>query len=317
MIEPEAKDFISLIQAIAWPVTTLAGLFYFRRPLRKLIEELPGRASKISIFDFSIELAKVPALSTTWSAGDVDIRRLTAAHMFDSNTQDLIQQISSPGTADYAVIDVGDGHQWLTSRLFLIAELLDRMRSLDCLVFVQNLGTSRPIFIAIADPKGVRWCLGRAYPTLETALAYAYAELFPRPPMMPYGPVIYSSRGALDLNQAAQLLRKFLELIQQPVLPNDPHGWTELGAPPFWEYAQWLDVQRLNTDLADILSTSSLEDSPDLPNTQRIERILRRKGSFVALVDKNGFFDSLVDRRLLFEQAGNSVLQPKIAGEST
>jgi hypothetical protein len=214
------------------------------------------------------------------------------------------------------VIDVGDGYQWLTSRLFLIAELLDRMRSLDCLVFVQNLGTARPIFIAMAKPEAVRWCLGRAYPMLETALAYAYAELFPRPPITVYGPVIYSARGALEINQAAQLLRKFLELIQQPLPPPDPRGWTELGTPPFWEYAQWLDVRRLNTDLAEILSTSSFEDSPDLPNTQRVESILRRKGSFVALVDRNGFFDGLVDRTILFEKAAFSALQPKAAGRS-
>jgi hypothetical protein len=56
----DVKDFILLVQATAWPLTTLAGLFYFRRPLRKLFEELSGRASKITIFDFSIELAKVP-----------------------------------------------------------------------------------------------------------------------------------------------------------------------------------------------------------------------------------------------------------------
>jgi len=51
----EPKDLISLIQPLAWPITTLVGLFYFRRPLHKLIEELPCRASKISILDFSIE----------------------------------------------------------------------------------------------------------------------------------------------------------------------------------------------------------------------------------------------------------------------
>jgi hypothetical protein len=311
MIAFEPKDLISLIQSLAWPVTTLTGLFYFRRPLRRLIEELPGRASKISVFDFSIELAKVPELSTTWSAAGVDIRRLSAAAMFDSNTHDLIQQISGSGAADYAVIDIGDGHQWLTSRLFLISELLDRMRSLDCLVFVQNRGTIRPVFIATAEPRLVRWCLGRSYPMLETALAHACAELFPKPPQMPYGSVIQSSRGALDIHLAAQLLRSFLQLIQQPGPPADARDWTQLGTPPFWEYAQWLDPQRLNTELGEILCTSSFEDSPDLQNTQRVEGVLRRTGAFVALVNKNGHFDGLIDRRVLLENATASALRGK------
>jgi len=276
MIMVELKDLITLVQALAWPVTTLTGLLYFRQPLRKLIEELPGRASKISVLDFSIELAKVPELATTWSAAGVDIRRMSAAGMFDSNTHDLIQQISSYGAADYAVIDIGDGNQWLTSRLFLISELLDRMRSLDCLVFVQSKGDIRPNFIATADPKLVRWCLARAYPMLETALAHAYASLFPKPPLLPMGTVIQSSRGALETNQAAQLLRAFLELIQQTIPPVAPLGWTALGTSPFWEYAQWLDAPRLSADLGEILSLSSFEDSPDLPNNQRVESILRR-----------------------------------------
>jgi hypothetical protein len=313
----EPKDLISLIQSLAWPITTLVGLFYFRRPLHKLIEELPGRASKISILDFSIELAKVPELATTWSAAGVDIRRLSAAGMFDSNTHDLIQQISSSGAADYAVIDIGDEDQWLTSRLFLISELLERMRSLDCLVFVQNRGTIRPVFIATAEPKLVRWCLGRAYPMLETALAHAYAALFPKPPQLPFGSVLHSSRGALETNQAAQLLREFLQLIQQAIPPLDPRDWTALGTPPFWEYAQWLDAQRLNTDLEEILSISSFEDTPDLPNSQRVESILRRTGSFVALVDKTGHFDGLIDRRLLLENAAASALQRKSSERAT
>jgi hypothetical protein len=277
------------------------------------MEELPGRASKISVFDFSVELAKVPEMSTTWSAAGVDIRRLTAAGMFDSNTHDLIQQISSSGVADYAVIDVGDGRQWLTSRLFLISELLDRMRSLDCIVFVQTATAARPVFIGTANPRLVRWNLGRAYPMLETALAHAYADLFPKPPQTIFGTVIQSFRGALDINQAAQFLRNFLTLIQQPGPPADPHDWTQLGEPPFWEYAQWLDVQRLGRDLGGVLSTSSFEDSPDLPDTRRVEAILRRTGSFVALVDKNGHFNGLVDRNLLVENATSSSLQKRMS----
>src|SRR5688572_4821183 len=109
----ESKDFIALAQALAWPATTLFGVLYFRGPLQKLMKELPGHASKITLFDFSIELARIPQMTSTWAAGNADIRRMTPASMFDSNTADLIQQIASAGTVEYAVIDLGDGKQWL------------------------------------------------------------------------------------------------------------------------------------------------------------------------------------------------------------
>jgi hypothetical protein len=307
----EAKDVIALAQALAWPLTALAGVLYFRDPIRKLMEELPGRASKITLFDFSIELARVPQMTTTWAAGSADIRRLTPASMFDSNTADLIQQISGTGAADYAVIDLGDNRQWLTSRLFLIAELLDRMRSLNCLVFVQTRDAARPVFIGHAEPRAVRWCLARAYPMLETALAYAYTSRFPQPPQKPYQPIIHSPRGALDVNTAADLLRDFLQNIQQPVPPQPPTDWTELGDPPFWEYAQWLDARRLGSDLSGVLATDTFEDSPDLSDSQRVEGILRRTGSYVALVNRHGFFEGLVNRSILLEKAGSSVAHPK------
>jgi len=307
----DAKDVIALTQALAWPLATFVGVLYFRDQIRKLMEELPGRASKITVFDFSIELAKIPQMTTTWAAGNADIRRLTPASMFDSNTSDLIQQISSAGSADYAVIDLGDGRQWLTSRLFLIAELLDRMRSLNCLVFVQTRDTARPILIGHAEPRAVRWCLARAYPMLEAGLSHAYASQFPKPPQAPYQPIIYSARGALDFNTAAGLLRTFLQSIQQQIPPQPSTEWTELGNPPFWEYAQWLDAHRLGSDLSGVLATDSFEDSPDLGNSQRVESILRRTGAYVALVDRHGFFEGLVDRRILLEKASSSLAQPK------
>jgi hypothetical protein len=198
------------VQALAWPVVALIAFIYFRGPLGKLMAELPRRASKITVFDFSIELAKVPQMSTNWSAGGADVRRLTQASMFDSNTSDLIQQISSTGVADYAVIDLGDNKQWLTSRLFLIADLLDRMRSLDCLVFVQTLNTPRPVFIGMAHPRAVRWCLARAYPMFETASNGGLRQCFRSPrfplaPALPGGPVVFSFRHQDGSNSREEL----------------------------------------------------------------------------------------------------------------
>jgi hypothetical protein len=315
-----AKDVVELILTLAWPVVACIALIYFREPQRRLLAERPRRASKITGFNFSIELAKVPQMTTNWSAGGVDVRRMTPASMFDSNTSDLIEQISGTGVADYAVIDLGEGREWLTSRLFLIAELLDRMRSLDCIVFVQTRATSRAVFIGLAHPRAVRWCLARVYPWLEPALVQAYATQFGLPAATPNLREITSTRGAIPINKAAEMLKAFLNQIQKPtpaaippaVLPDQESGWIDLeSSPPVREYAEWLNAQRINTLLADVISTSSFEDSPDLPNSERVESILRRTGAFVALVDRHGFFEALVNRQILLETAAASAVQPK------
>jgi hypothetical protein len=322
MICLEGKDIVALIQALVWPIVALVALVYFREPLRKLAAELPRRASKITVFDFSIELAKVPQMSANWSAGNVDVRRLTPANMFDSNTSDLIKQISGSGTAEYAVIELGKGQEWLTSRLFLIADLLDRMRSLDCLVFVETRNTPRPVFVGMAHPKTVRWCLARSYPLFDTASVQAYALTyagFGQPPAIPYRATILSCRGALDVNDAANYLRSFLNLIQQntpaipPGVPHDPppSGWVDLEGSNIREYAQWISPQRLDADLSEGLSTASFEDSPDLSNRERVEGILRRTGKYVALVDRHNYFQGLVDREFLMEKVTTTAVQVK------
>jgi hypothetical protein len=82
----------------------------------------------LSVYEVSIELAAVPELSSTWEAGPADVRQLTPATVFDSYSQSLFQELLQPGQADYAVVDLGDGRKWLTSRLFIFALVLGRVR---------------------------------------------------------------------------------------------------------------------------------------------------------------------------------------------
>jgi hypothetical protein len=113
---------------------------------------------------------------------------------------------------------------------------------------------------------------------------------------------------------------EFLKRIQKATPPTvspakepvQEAGWIDLeSSPPVREYAEWLNPHRLNALLADVISTSSFEDSPDLPNSKRVESILRRTGAFVALVDHQGFFEALVNRQILLETAAASALRPK------
>jgi hypothetical protein len=57
---------------------------------------------------------------------------------------------------DYAVFDLGDGRKWLTSRLFVFATMLERMRGIRCCVFLESSGVVEKRFVATASPNAVR-----------------------------------------------------------------------------------------------------------------------------------------------------------------
>ena len=69
----------------------------------------------------------------------------------------------------FVEVDLGTGHEWLSSRLFITAELLRRARGAHSIIFLatQN-GTTRD-YVGIADISSVRWGLAQRYPTLDVS----------------------------------------------------------------------------------------------------------------------------------------------------
>ncbi len=194
-MKPEFRDLVELVRATAWPVTVIAAVFFFRKPLSQFLANLGQRVKKFSIFEFALELSSVPEFTPSWSAPSLsDVRQPSPADQFSSYAMALIEQIRSDAASDYAVIDLGTGQQWLTSRLFIFAVLLQRMRALRCFVFVETAGETHQKFIAMASPEGVRWGLARRYPWLEQAFAQSYGNL--------WSIQILSNSGALDTGLA-------------------------------------------------------------------------------------------------------------------
>jgi hypothetical protein len=170
---------VQLVGALAWPAAILAAVVLLRKPLASLLEDLGKRATKLSIFQFAVELATVPELAPSWNVPGGDVRQLTRADVFDSATMSLFQELSGAGASDYIVVDLGGGNQWLSSRLYIFVLLLQRMRRLTSVVFTAAKGDETGVFIGIADPARVRWALAMEYPWLESAFARAYAQIAP------------------------------------------------------------------------------------------------------------------------------------------
>jgi hypothetical protein len=275
------------------------------KPLLKALESLGQRATKLSLFDVEIDLATVSEFKPSWSIGSIDVRKITPSFMADSATITLFEQITANDASDYAIADLGTGKEWLTSRLFIFAIMLYRLRGLKCFVFLETTGNLDKQFIGAALPANVRWALAKQYPWLEAAYIEAYATLTRSNPSLHSDQFILSETGAMDTENARSLVSTYLANIQSslPPTPSESQQWVPLEppAPPSWEHAEWIDGNRLKNDLRGVLLDCHVEDSPFTPPDKRVGAILRCESQFVALVKKGTRFSSLVDRQTLLE----------------
>jgi len=227
---------------------------------------------------------------------------------------ELFKQFEDNKVADYVVIDLGTGQNWLTSRLYIFAIMLERMRGLRCFVFLATRDDINQRFLGIASPDKIRWALARRYPWLEMAFAKVYFDSSENSHITP-GLRILSATGALDRELAQEVVYHFLSNpnIQQLLPPNtspnpDDGEWEFLrtkDGQQLWEHAKWLDATLLGQDLSDILQQDEstwLKESPSASYTEQARSIIRRNVSFVALVDEQKRFKSLIDRQGFLER---------------
>jgi hypothetical protein len=336
------KDIIGLVQAISWPIFGVIALFLLYKPISSFLVSLGGQnvqTVKFTVLQlFAVEYSKASNFTPTWSFPGLDLRFAPGNKITTSGGSSLFQQFKGNEPLDYALFDIGDGKKWLTSRLFIFAIMLERMRGLRCLVFVETTSDVQQRFLGIASPSEIRWKLAMLNPWLEPALARAsyfkqYSVYIPDVPAFPpsqsqydalskfvqnskskfpdFPPsqyAILSVNGALEPNAAESLVRAFLEDpdIHQSGEPSPKVDWEEVPQryeKPFWEHANWIDrewIQKLDLKSGD---TAYLKSSPDDSQTKQTQALLWRKGSaFIALVDNEKRFVEPVDRHTLLEK---------------
>ncbi len=94
---------------------------------------------------------------------------------------------------------------------------------------------------------------------------------------------------------------------------TDPEsGWERIGKEgnTYLEHAKWIDEACLKNDLGDALHASAevwYEDSLDISKVRRAQALLRRKGPFVAFIDRERQFKRLIDREALLEEVAGHV----------
>ena len=324
-------DVAATVGAIVWPLVVIVVLFLLRERLPALLKELAGRVTKLDIGGLTLEFAKAKAFSpeyTSATAG-IDLRqRASAMQVNDSTAGTFIDQLRDPAAADYAIVDLGGGDQWLTSRLYIMAVVFARMKGVCAFVFLGQSGAGRR-YLGWADPNRIRWALARRYPWLEAAYAAAYAQAAGT---LNANAVVTSPTGRLgythnpaDPGPSVELLRTFLRHIQWPPEAGAPAPVVPLLAtPPLadapdWvlinestqtrEHAMWLSATLLEDILGEQLSFSyvRLDALQGEPRSKQIRRVLARTGRYVAVVQDELRFEYLIDRSRLLEQVAQSI----------
>jgi len=294
--EPAWVKWVALAEKIAWPLVAVLALLVLRKPLINFLGEVAKRATEISIGGLGIKLptmseAQLSDEILTFKAADA----LTVVN--DSAKRTLFSMFQQQAKFDFAAINLGRGDQWLSSRLYIFALMLQRMKSLRCIVFVATGPDTGSQFIGTTTPEKIRWSLARFQPWLETAYIQAQQTV----PIL-----IQDEYGAITPDAGEQIVRNFLTNITTPTatrLETD-FDWVMLGPNQQWEHTTWLSREYLESAFGYVLWKDSILSSE---LKKEAKDLLRRSAPFVARTKKNGEFLSLVDRVTFLDEMASKI----------
>lgn len=297
---------VELSKSLAWPaVAVLVGLAFWK-PLSLFLTSMGGRINKLSAFKVEIELASAKSLPATSLLDEIKSETYHAP-MGDSSGQ-MLEQVQSTTPADYTLIELGRGREWLSTRLFIAAVMMQRMRGVQAIVFVEACETTERRFVAVVDAGRLRWILVQRYPWLEGALVSAMAQLYQYPaedPRTTQQQRITTDTGALEPWQAQQFVRYFLEAVQT----RDEAARASLEPPDGWlrfrnydERAEWLDRKLLDSLLPGNTFEACIQPRYDDSRAKKSRALLRCRAPFVALLGDDGRFLRLLNRQKHLEE---------------
>ena len=323
-------DIDATVRAVVWPIVVVVVVYLLREKIPALVKGLAGRITKLDIAGVTLEFAKAKEFNPEFASATagLDLRhRASAVEVNDSTAGTFINQLRDPAAADYAIVRLGAGDQWLSSRLYIMAVVFARMKGLSAFVFLDQSGPDKR-YLGWADPNKIRWALARKYPWLEAAYAAAYADVFANPTA-----VVTSPTGRLgyqynrdDPGPSIELLRKFLQRIQWPPAPGvAPLAPAGAPVPPLpdaadWvlidkdtqarEHSAWVNGTLLEEILGDELNSShiGLDALRGASRNEQTRSILAQDGHYVAVTQQEHRFMYLIDRSMVLEHVAQALV---------
>jgi hypothetical protein len=280
----------------AWPVAAVVIVVLLRRAIVEALKGFSSRATKLSVGIVAVELAAASARSSGGTVLD-DVRDTATTAAVGDSSRALMASLDDASRADYTVVDLGSGQEWLTSRLYIVATLVARMRRLRTVVFVATEnGKSR--LVGVVEVQQLRWALASHFPWLELAFVQACwnAYLGLLPVSVERQQLTFMQEGPLDPGRAPKIFQQFKSLLQQrtTVAPTSS-GWEHLSS-DLWERAEWVTPDRLFQLLGSALVQTAVVRDLDTTEEQFAQRVMRATEDFLPVVDARHVFQRLVNR---------------------
>lgn len=283
-------------------------LFIYRKEIPILIRSI----KKVGLGNFFIELFEAKQYSPDWAEGAADARH-DAVLINSSAGQTFSALVSDNTRADFAIVDLGDGDQWLASRLYIFAILLERVKGLKAFVFLEGSKDSRKHYIGWATPTSIHWALAREFPWFEKAYADAYMQVTTKLYIdgnlrFTVGGNLINAQDSASAPPVIDVLKEFLKWIQltPPVQPADgDKEWVKLKSSEAYEHTPWLTGSGIEEILGDELQNERIQ-SDIYQGKNTVEQLSIMAGfskRYVALIGENQRFEKLVDRYEVLESA--------------
>jgi hypothetical protein len=328
-------DVAAMLAATLWPLVLMIVLLMYRKEIPRLTKSVLGRVTKLAFAGAEVQLAEVKSITPAWSgsSGGLDLRhQARATEINDSYVGTFMTQLRDAPMAEVAEVNLGQGQDWLSSRLYIMAILFARYKGVEALVFLDTaMGRTRR-YVGWAGVDKIRWALAHQYPWFEAAYASAYHKLQgatvpgqnlaggQRPSVRVTNR--YGRMGTVydptDVRPGIDLLQEFLSEIQSP--PQPPavlqpinlaeSEWVQLERKEphdvdTYEHAEWIDSNDVAELLGDDLYHASIREGQlkALSPTKQYEAILSKSDQYIALVDEVGRFKGLLNRCAILGQA--------------
>ena len=299
-----ADTVVAVVGALAWPLTVLVAAAILRGPIISLLGGLRSVRS-MKIAGFEMEFAEAVTRSTTLSVVP-EFRR--GPYVNESSAHEFLKELSSAARLDEAIVELGTGREWITSRLFLLATLLHRMRGLRTVIFIGAKSGRLGQYLGQCDVERLRWRLSARYGWLERAMLEAELEAWngSNPITITSDTGRIESAAASSSNPpAAQILTAYIQRIQQPAGTATTQGtdWVELEY-GVREHAEWVSAELLDDLLDGVLDRAMVLTQEFITRTDedKAAMIVAQRSPLIAVGTGTGAYESMLDREKLLEQ---------------
>jgi hypothetical protein len=273
----------------------LAGLLGILALLLPYLTGLSGSVGGVSLA-LSFAAAKPEGLSAQVGSlsGHLDQNRNVTV---PASGQTALSEVVRGPDVDYAVINLGRGDQWLASRLLLFTVVMQQLRHIQCIVVIAAAGADTPerlVGLVAADDmwRALAW----EYPWLEVALFQAWENISTNAARSPGAARV----AKLSPDLAEQLYNGYVSSLNAPGPGLDAVEWNQLQYNRGWEHSPLLTGDTLGTFLGGSLDNRAVQRSRS--RSRQLAEVLSIEARYVAIVDANHRFISLVDREALLEE---------------